>query len=242
MIGRSGSPSRNSMTTSCPMRGQKCAPQEAPAQGWNADPTGARLVVLAFAFPMELYPHTSEFIQPAFFTRFDGYDCRLWTADEGLGRQAARPNHGIRGNTLEAVLIWTPASFFARNVRGSLMHRVIHLSDDVFPVGTEVLGEGELVTACEIAPVGSGVYRLHKDLFFFHPDAHQLPAFITHLAKALVGILKAKGVFPGIVVELQGPGASEIFLHGFADFQRLVRKLEMMIAHRILAGTKLKVL
>src|SRR5512143_1495875 len=34
-MGRSGSPSRNSTTTSCPMRGRYSAPQPGPAQAWD---------------------------------------------------------------------------------------------------------------------------------------------------------------------------------------------------------------
>src|SRR5579871_3749858 len=46
-MGRSGSPSRNSTTTSCPTRGQKCAPQDPPAHGW-ATRTQQALVSLFF--------------------------------------------------------------------------------------------------------------------------------------------------------------------------------------------------
>src|SRR5437879_6496264 len=69
-------------------RPKVCSPGIARPLLSNPNPAGAGLVVFAISVPVELHPHTPEFVQPTLFAEFNRNNCRLRTRDGRLGSDA----------------------------------------------------------------------------------------------------------------------------------------------------------
>ena len=132
MIGRSGSPSRNSTITSMPMRGVKIAPHCGPASHCaHADEARALVVLVAVAVPMELDFDAAVFVAVDLFARRSDDDGGMRTVHDRLRRQPRRPKLGCRRNAGEAVGV----------IRRDL------LSDEAGVVGGAMVGRRDRVAA-----------------------------------------------------------------------------------------------
>ena len=217
-MGWSGSPSRKSTTTSCPMRGMWIIPQPLPAQiGGDADPARAVRVELPLAVPVELDLHAAVLV---------GEDLLALRADDDGGLRAAHGRPGVsacgperHGRGMQSNRFWY-SKVDRRRRCGSRRPRSWPCARrrvrTYSPSASKCRSSVELVPGDQVAAVAPAPDRHRPGGLLLHAQAGG-PAVVLEDLLQLGGLFRAAaidaveplGVPAGVVVEFQLVGAVE---------------------------------
>src|SRR5438270_4596250 len=165
----------------------------------DAYPASAVFIVLTFPVPVELHPHSTILVEPAFFTILNCDHRCLRSLNKWFRGDSGWPNRRARRNTGEGAAVRLSNSLVG-NISGALIYSVIARGKNVVAVGTEMLAQLKFVSRDQVARIRRAAINSAWYLFLFHADSGQIAAFRLDRSQPFSGLVESTGMTAGIVI------------------------------------------